>query len=267
MPEPTLRFTRLAGDESLPLLVVGPSLGTSVEALWDAAAGRLGGHFEVVGWDLPGHGRSKPATEPFTVAELAAVVRRTAADLAGRADLASARRAAYAGVSFGGAVALELALDPGPFSATACIASASKLGDPTMWHERAGFVRTAGTPAMVEGSTARWFAPGFVERDPATTDRLLHSLSDADDDSYARCCEALADFDLTPRLAEAEVPVVVLPGEHDVVVPPDVAQGVADAIPGGELHVATGCAHLPPAEDPAAVAETLLTHLTERADG
>jgi 3-oxoadipate enol-lactonase len=258
-PQPTtgpdLTFTRLAGDDDLPLLVVGPSLGTSVEALWSAAAERLGDTHRVVGWDLPGHGRSPRAAGPFTVADLAAVVRATAAGLA--------ESAAYAGVSIGGAVALQLALDPGPFTMTASIASAAQLGAVDGWHERAALVRRAGTSVMVDGSVQRWFAPGFVERDPATANRLLLSLSDADDDSYARCCEALAGFDLRSRLGEARVPVLVLPGEVDPVVSVDVARSVADALPRASYAVAVGCAHLPPAEDPAGVADLLSTRLAE----
>jgi pimeloyl-ACP methyl ester carboxylesterase len=59
----------------------------------------------------------------------------------------------------------------------------------------------------------------------------------------------------------------VLPGEHDVVVPPDAAREVADALPGSALRVAAGTAHLPPAEDPSGVADILLTFLEEAADG
>jgi len=36
-----------------PLLVVGPSIGTSVTGLWSSCAARLAGRFHVVGWDLP----------------------------------------------------------------------------------------------------------------------------------------------------------------------------------------------------------------------
>src|SRR5690606_33997701 len=200
MAEPDLALTRLAGDESCPrLLVVGPSLGTSVEVLWEKAALRLAHEFEVVGWDLPGHGRSKPAAGPFTVGELAAVVRRMAA------GVANGRPAAYAGVSLGGAVGLELALDPGRFMAVASIASAAKIGQPASWHERAELVRRAGTPVMVASSAERWFAAGFLERDPATGNRLLLSLSDADKESYALACEALAGFDVRDRLADVRV--------------------------------------------------------------
>ncbi len=258
MAEPDLAPTSLAGDASSPrLLVVGPSLGTSVEALWEAAARRLGDGFHVVGWDLPGHGRSKPATAPFTVEELAAEVRRLAA------AVADGRPATYAGVSLGGAVALALALDPGVFASVACIASAAKLGDADSWHERAALVRKAGTPVMVAGSSERWFAPGFLERDPATGNRLLLSLADADKDSYALACEALAGFDVRDRLADARVPLLVAPGEQDVVVSPEVArQTTADRAPGASLHVFTGCGHLPPAEDPEAVARVLTDFAT-----
>ena len=112
MAEPVLAATRLAGTAAeRVLLVVGPSLGTAVGTLWGPCAAQLVG-FEVVGWDLPGHGLSRPAAEGFTVKDLAASVRALA-------DAATAAAACYAGVSLGGAVAFELGLAPGPFRAVA----------------------------------------------------------------------------------------------------------------------------------------------------
>lgn len=258
MAEPDLTATRLGGGAASPrLLVVGPSLGTSVEALWATAARHLGDGFEVLGWDLPGHGRSKPADEPFTVADLATAVRRLAA------DVANGRPTSYAGVSLGGAVALELAVDPGPFTAVASIASAAKIGEPTGWRERAALVRASGTPVLVSGSAERWFAPGFLERDPATSNRLLLSLADADKGSYALACEALAAFDAQDRLGVATVPLLVAAGELDVVISPDTARTTSvDRAPTASMHVFTGCGHLPPAEDPTAVARTLSRFVT-----
>ncbi|NHA00135.1 alpha/beta fold hydrolase [Nocardioides sp. W3-2-3] len=246
--EPTA--TRLAGGPGSPrLLVVGPSLGTSVEALWDRAAALLAAEgYEVVGWDLPGHGRSTPTTEAFTIAGLADAVRRRA----------EARPSFYAGVSLGGAVALEPAVDPGAFRHSACLASAMRIGEPEGWHDRAALVRRAGTPVMVAGSAQRWFAPGFVEREPAVAARLLDGLQHTDAESYARACEALAGFDLSGRLAEARIPLLVAPGEHDEVVTAATAGETAAAAPGTTLRVLAGCGHLPPAEAPAAVVAALL---------
>lgn len=251
MAQPVLATTSLAGSAAdRMLLVVGPSLGTAVEALWARCAAQLTG-FEVIGWDLPGHGQSQPATASFTVSDLAAAVK--ALTIAA----AHGRPAYYAGVSLGGAVAFELALTTGPFQAVAALASASKIGEATAWTERAALVRAEGTKVMVPGSAQRWFAPGFAERDPATAQHLLQTLSDTDDESYSLACEALAAFDRRPDLAQITVPVLLGPGEHDGVVPPARAQQDADAIAGSQLRVFAGCGHLPPAESPGPVARDL----------
>ncbi|GGU24251.1 alpha/beta fold hydrolase [Lentzea flava] len=237
----TLALTRLAGaEDSERLLVVGPSLGTSVALLWRDCARALSG-FEVIGWDLPGHGSGTPAAEPFTVQDIAD-------ELTGRVEaLAGGRPVAYAGVSFGGAVGFELATRAGsPFETLVCIGAAPRIGEPAMWRERAALVRRAGTPVMVEGSAQRWFAPGFVERAPQVAGALLRALADADQESYALACEALGRY----RAGDAVKPVRVLVGEHDVVVSPETAD-----------RVLAGCGHLPPAEDPAGVAAVLIEEM------
>ncbi len=114
---------------------------------------------------------------------------------------------------------------------------------------------------MVEGSAGRWFAPGFLDREPATGAALLESLREVDDESYALACEALAGFDARPALSTVTVPVLAVAGEHDPVVTPDQARAAADAVPGGRLEVLPGVAHLPPAEAPGAIADLLTTHL------
>lgn len=235
-----LAFSRLAGDETSPrLLILGPSLGTSVSALWQQCAKRLT-NVEVLGWDLPGHGRSRPASGGFRVEDLAAAVRSRASEIA--AD----RPVAYAGVSLGGAVGFALALEPGLVERVVTIAAAPQMGNAEFWHARASDVRRVGTAALVEGASSRFFAPGFMERSPDVAGELLTSLADADDMSYARACEALAQFDLRARMSAARIPVHSAVGEHDFLPP----------TPG--VDVFTGCAHLPPAEDPRAVAAYLV---------
>lgn len=259
MTELDLTATRLAGAPGRgDLLVVGPSLGTSVEALWADCARLLEDRVEVVGWDLPGHGRSSPADAPFTVADLAEAVRGLTEPMTG------GRRCWYAGVSLGGAVGLRLALDT-TFAGVAVLASDACLGDG--WHERADLVRRAGTAVMVEGSAKRWFARGSIERRPEATARLLTSLSDTDADSYALACGALASYDVRARLSDLQVAVVLMPGEYDGVVTAEQARATAKATPRAELHVLTGCAHLPPAEDPAQVAAALTDFCTRSTEG
>ena len=252
-------MTRLAGSSDADeVMVVGPSLGTVVETLWRRAAGLLGEQLEVVGWDLPGHGRSGPVDEPVTTAELADVVR-------GHADRLSAGRAAsYAGVSFAGLVGFELALDPGPFRAVAALASAPRIGDRESWLDRADTVRRASTSALVGSSSQRWFAPGFVASEPETAAALLDDLVAVDDESYARLCDTLARTDLRPQLADGtKVPVLVAAGTEDVVLDIASVREMTSAVPGVTFVELTGRGHLPPAEDPAAVAYVLTRFLAE----
>ena len=72
-------ITRLAGTPGRPVVVLGPSLGTRIDRLWQATAQELGrvdevDELEVLGWDLPGHGRTPTAACRFTIADLASAV-------------------------------------------------------------------------------------------------------------------------------------------------------------------------------------------------
>ncbi|MFZ8338249.1 alpha/beta fold hydrolase, partial [Staphylococcus aureus] len=71
-----------------------------------------------------------------------------------------------------------------------------------------------------------------MARRPELSGRLLHVLQDADDESYARCCEALAAYDVRSSLGEIKVPVLAAWGQFDAVAPEEkaveIASGVAD---------------------------------------
>ena len=251
MSAPRIAITDPVGPAGAPLLVLGPSLGTST-ILWDNAIPMLAERYQVVAWDLPGHGASPRATEPFTVADLADAVADAVREL-------GADHFLYSGVSLGGAAGLELGLrHPDLVDAFAIVASGAQLGDPAAWHERAATVRAQSTSALIIPSAQRWFAPGSVEREPELAGRLLHALRDADGESYSLCCEALAAYDVRGRLGELRMPVVALWGEHDAVAPEAKAEEIASGVVDGRAEMIAGVAHLPPAEHPAATAAALL---------
>jgi 3-oxoadipate enol-lactonase len=244
---------RALGDK--PLLVVGPSLGTS-SVLWTQAGSLLGNDFDVVAWDLPGHGVSPAAAETFSVADLADAV----VELVD--SIAPGEKFHYAGVSLGGATGLQLGIKHGDrLKSLSVQCSGAKIGTPGGWLERAETVRNQGTPVMIQGSAERWFAPGFMDREPEVSSRLLHSLRDADRFSYAFCCEALAGFDVREQLGSITVPTQVVAGALDDVAPPSMADEVVVGITagGGTASAATlgGVAHLAPAEAPAHTAELM----------
>ncbi|MET0741133.1 MAG: alpha/beta fold hydrolase [Candidatus Nanopelagicales bacterium] len=254
-------MTRLGGStNTTDLLVVGPSLGTRVESLLGRCAHALADRFDVVGWDLPGHGRSQPASAPYTIADLADAVREESDRQAGT------RPAWYAGVSIAGLVGFQLGLDPGPFRAVATLASAPRIGSVESWQERAAQVRRAGMQSLVAASAVRWFAPGFLDREPRTAGRLLAQLSDTDSPSYAWPCDALAVCDLRPRLGDTKVPLLVAAGEQDQVFTPQAIRAATEAAPDMTFEVVAGCGHLPPVEDATAVAAMLSLYFPEHGD-
>ncbi|GIE89867.1 bifunctional 3-oxoadipate enol-lactonase/4-carboxymuconolactone decarboxylase PcaDC [Actinoplanes regularis] len=238
-----------------PLLLLGSSVGTSAESLWARCAARLHGRYHVVGFDLPGHGRSTPAPGPFSIADLAAAL----LELADR--LRPGERFLYAGDSIGGAIGLELLLAaPERIAAAALLCTGAKIGEPELWAERAALVRAEGTGAVVAGSAERWFTAGFPEseREP-----LLDALRATDDESYARCCEALAGFDVRERLAEIVTPVLAVAGGQDKPTPPEGLRLIAESVLHGRLVVLDEVAHLAPAESPEVVAFLLDQHFEE----
>lgn len=255
MSAPVLTGSSLAGRPGAPLLLVGPSLGTSATTLWGRAAELLQGRFHVVGWDLPGHGSSPRTTTPFSMADLAAGA-LTLAD-----DLSPTSPVHYAGDSVGGCVGLQIALDaPRRLASLTTLSTGARVGTAEEWHDRADMVRTSGTGAVVAGSAERWFAPDFLTREPLIGSALLHALRDTDAESYALVCGALADFDVEDRLAEITTTVLAVAGAHDIATPPQSLQAVAEGVQQGTLVVLDDVAHLAPAEAPAAVARLLIEH-------
>lgn len=111
---PSITAVRLTGARhraELPLLVLGPSLGTSATSLWSRCAAGLSDSFDLLAWDLPGHGHNRTVPEePFTAAELAEGVLRVVDDvLAERGEAGG--RFFYAGDTAGVTVGLQLLLD------------------------------------------------------------------------------------------------------------------------------------------------------------
>ena len=256
MTRPGLRLTELSGaGAEAPLLVVGPSLGTSAAVLWGPVAGRLGGRFRVLGWDLPGHGSATP-TSGFEVADLAAGVLAALDE-----RLGASATFHYTGDSLGGAVGLQLLLDAADrvSSATLCC-TAAKILDPADWSARAELVRAEGMSALVGSAPTRWFGPGFVERDPDTAAALLDDLGRCDAGSYAAACEALSTFDLRARLPEVGVRVLAVAGACDAVTTAAELRRIASDVQLGRVVVLDGVAHLAPAEAPDRVAELIVEH-------
>ncbi|MFG2001897.1 3-oxoadipate enol-lactonase [Spirillospora sp. NPDC048911] len=246
----TIPHHRLDGPEDAPVVVLGPSLGTSTE-LWDPQMPELAARWRVLRYDLPGHGGSAPPADAVTVEDLADGVTELL-------DLLEIDRVAYAGVSLGGAVGLALALRaPERVASLILCCTSPRFGPPEGWHERAERVRREGTGPLAETAAERWFTPGFDGAAP-----YVGMLRTTDAEGYAECCEALARFDASQRLAGVAAPTLVIAGAQDAPTPPaGHAEVLATGIPGAGLVVIDGAGHLANAERPGPVTRAITAHL------
>jgi len=252
MTVPHLVATAEQSASDAPLLVLGPSLGSVGSTLWSTTIPHMADRFRIVTWDLPGHGASPKATESFTIADLADGVIAIL-------DEIGAEKALYAGVSMGGGTGLQLALrHPDRIERVAMVCASYRFRTPEAWRERADQVRTQSTSSLVVATAQVWFAPGRMEANPVISGTLLHNLQDADDESYALACEALAQFDLESRLADITIPVLDVWGDKDPTITWDSALKIASTVPQGAAVAIEDAAHLAPADQPEAVAEVLI---------
>jgi 3-oxoadipate enol-lactonase / 4-carboxymuconolactone decarboxylase len=226
-------------------LLLGPSLGTSADACWGPTAALLRDDFDVVGWELPGHGADRgPVSDDLTFEVQAARVLESVDG-----------PFLYAGDSVGGQVGLQLLLDaPDRVLGAVLCCTGAKIGDDAVWEKRIASVRASGTASLVGETPQRWFAPGFLEREPERASALLHSLRDASDDGYVAVCGALAAYDVRDRLGEIAAPVVAVAGAHDPVCPPASLREIAEGVQHGRLVVLEDTGHQAPAERPEEVA-------------
>jgi 3-oxoadipate enol-lactonase / 4-carboxymuconolactone decarboxylase len=257
-----VRLTGAAHRAELPLLVLGPSLGTSATTLWSRCAAGLTDVFDVVAWDLPGHGHNHAVPEePFTMAELAQGVLRVVDEILEQRDEFRGSFA-YAGDSVGGTVGLQLLLDePDRITSAVLLCTGAKIGEPASWAGRIGQVGLSGTSVMVSGSAERWFGPGFLDREPGVASDLLHALQDADDQGYILVCQALADFDVRERLGEITTPVLAVSGSTDPTTTPQMLREIAEQVKDGRYVELEGVSHLAPAEAPTVVAQLVRQHV------
>jgi 3-oxoadipate enol-lactonase len=234
------------GPADAPVLVLGPSLGTDL-GLFDPQARALADRFRVIRYDLRGHGGSTVVPGPYGVADLADDVQRLL-------DRLGVDRFAYAGVSLGGAIGLQLAVTlPERVTHLVVMASAARFPDPPSWKQRAERVRAEGTEFLVPSRIGAWVTPGFAESHPAETERLLTMLRSTPREGYAACCEAIEDFDVRDRLPGITAATLVVAGRDDPATPPDTVREIADGIQDARFVVVPEASHLVSAEQPEAV--------------
>ncbi|PZU56982.1 MAG: 3-oxoadipate enol-lactonase [Sphingobium sp.] len=248
-------YWRLDGAQGRPPLVLLNSIGTDMH-LWDAALPHLLPAFRLLRIDMRGHGASDAPDGDYSLSLLADDVSAVMRD-------AGIDSAAVAGVSLGGMVAMQLALDhPDRVSALALICTSAAM-DSAAWATRIAAVRDGGTGAIADMAIGRFLSPDYVAAHPEIADGLKHALIGQSDDGYAGAGAAIRDMALADRVAAITVPTLVVTGQVDISTPyAGHGEHLVQAIAGAR-HISLPGAHLPPIEAPGGLSAALRQFLIE----
>jgi 3-oxoadipate enol-lactonase len=238
---------RIEGDCER-IVVLSGSLGSTLE-MWDPQLPALTPRLRVLRYDHPGHGDS-PLLEARSVPALAD-------ELLKLLDELGIARFSLCGLSLGGAVAMRLALDvPERVDGLVLASTSARFGTPEFWQERADTVRGEGVEAIADVVLERWFTPGFPH-----VRRYRRMLLSTPAEGYARCCEAVRDWDVRGALGAIRVPTLAIAGADDPSTPPDDLRAIVEEVPGAKLLVLDDARHLLSVERADEFNDALLTHL------
>ncbi len=229
---------------------------------WDRQIEALHDTYNVVAFDLPGHGRSPGQAQDWSFDHAAATI----AELI---QFLSDKPVHLAGISFGGMIAQTLALAyPHLVRSLTLIGTASTFPQPARnaMKDRAQTVRAGGMAAVLASSLQRWFTPATIAQRPDIVDRVTKTILADDPAVHAAIWDIIANFDVYDRLAEIACPTLILVGEQDSSTPPAAASALARGIRGSRLVIIPNAAHILNVEAPFAVNAALQNFLADPAD-
>jgi len=242
-----------------PVLLLIHGMGGTFEN-WQEVIDPLAREHTVIAPDLPGHGASAPGAGDYSIGALAAVLR----------DLLIAlghERATLVGHSLGGGIAMQFAYQFPEMAERLVLVSSGGLGPEVSPILRAAalpgadlFISATAGPGRVVGSAlARGLAAVGLRPNVDVAEVARGYASLADPDRRAAFLATLRSVIGTggqrvhagDRLYLAEdMPVLIIWGEHDPIIPGHHGESAHEAIPGSRLEVFPGVGHLPQLEAP-----------------
>ncbi len=217
--------------------------------IWDAVVPLLQDKFDLILPDLRGFGESTTMDTPYTMDDFAS-------DIAGLLDQLGIGKAAIAGHSMGGYVALAFArLFPDRVAGLGLVASQTLADPPDRKEGRyksAAEVTEKGIQGVVETMTPKLTTDEQVQM---VVSEVMKNQQPA---AYVGALKAMAErIDATSLLSTFKFPVVIIHGDADALISIERAREMKDAIPHAHFAELKGVGHLPMMESPQETAQAL----------
>jgi pimeloyl-ACP methyl ester carboxylesterase len=213
--------------------------------------------FRPIAPDTPGFGQSRYDGAGWSF-------RRMAAHMAALLEELGAGPAHVVGLSMGGVIAQQLALDfPHLVCKLVLVSTFSFLQPDNLsgwiyFMRRALLVSTLGLPAQARLVARRVFP---AEEHAPLRDMLVDTISRADPRAYRRAMLSLGTFDSRKRLREIRQPSLVVTGAVDTTVLPVRQKMLAQSIPGAAHQVIQQAGHAVPVDQAEIFNQVLLEFL------
>jgi pimeloyl-ACP methyl ester carboxylesterase len=241
-----------------PPVVLGHSILCSGE-MWMHQVPQLARRYRVINIDQRGHGKSVPATGPYELRDMVE-------DAFSVLDHLDIERAAWAGLSMGGMVAMHAAVTA-PNRVASLLLLDTHAGEETTYKRFKYRVMSIGAKAF----GVRPFFPAVIPllfgrttlaENQTLVDEWKQRFEAIDVQSLARAVSALTRRpSIVRELGEVRCPSLVIVGEEDASLPPHLSREISDALPNASLVVIPKVGHLSALEEPEAVTEVMLGFL------
>lgn len=246
---------QLEGNKDAPVLMLCNSLGTTLE-MWEPQMTTLLTQFQVLRYDVRGHGLSDIPAGPYSIEQLG----RDAIALLDHLGLA---RVDFCGLSMGGMTGMWLGThQPHRIKRLGLCNTAAKLGTAELWNARLAVLHREGMAGMTASILDRWFTQGFQQRAPQVIERVRGMLLGTTPAGYEANVGAIIAMDQRPNISRIDLPTLVITGRHDGSTPPELGLEIHHLV-SGSRYVELDAAHLSNWEQPDAFTAALMSFLKQ----
>jgi pimeloyl-ACP methyl ester carboxylesterase len=242
------------GQGPAALLIMG--LGwTSV--MWYRTRPVLAARYRTVAFDNRGVGRSDVPAGPYSIALMAS-------DAAAVLDAAGLQRAHIFGVSMGGMIAQEFALQY-PERVAALILGCTAAGGPHAVQADSGVLMALFPRALTPDEYAQITNPFIYDastpRERIEEDMALRREWYPTEVGYLAQLQAIMSWEAYTRLPQIAAPALVMHGETDRLIPAANSALIAERIPGAKLVVIPKASHVFATDQPQAANQAIMEFL------
>jgi len=227
-------------------------------SMWDGQVAALERDFNVLRYDLRGHGGTPASGGEYTIELLVS-------DLAALLDQLNIRRTSVIGLGLGGAIAQAFALaHPDRVDKLMpCCCRARMVPDfAAMWHKLRETVSTNGLESIVEPTVQRWFSEDFKSRHPEVLENIRKMIRSTTQEGYMGVTAAFLRLDVEAELGSIKAPTLYVSGAEDKLGgPPALMEGLAAKVKGARHVSVPNAAHIANIQNPEGFNRVLMDFL------